>query len=96
MKVGVIGSGGREHSICFALNKSPEVEKIYCFPGNAGTSEISENVPIDLNDFQNIKEFILKEKIDFIIVGPEKYLVEGIVDYLESFKIKVFGPNKQA
>ena len=96
MKVGVIGSGGREHSICFALNKSPEVEKIYCFPGNAGTSEISENVAIDLNDFQNIKEFILKEKIDFIIVGPEKYLVEGIVDYLESFKIKVFGPNKQA
>ena len=96
MKVGIIGSGGREHSICESLKNSGKIDKIYCFPGNAGTSDIAENVILDLNNFVNIKNFIFDKKIDLIVVGPEKPLVDGLVDYLEQFNIKVFGPNKTA
>jgi len=96
MKVGIIGSGGREHAICHSLRKSKNIKKIYCFPGNAGTSEIAENNDINLENFEEFKEFIIKESIDLVIVGPEKPLVEGIVDYLEKNQIKVFGPNKFA
>ena len=96
MKVGIIGSGGREHAICHSLNRSKKIKKIYCFPGNAGTAEIAENIEIDLENFNELKEFILKKSIDLIIIGPEKPLVEGIVDYLEKNQIKVFGPNKFA
>ncbi len=96
MKVGIIGSGGREHSICRSLKNSTKISKIFCFPGNAGTAEISENINLDLNNFEIIKDFILDQNIDLIIVGPEKPLVDGLVDYLEKFKIQVFGPNKLA
>ena len=96
MKVGIIGSGGREHAICHCLKKSNKINKIFCFPGNAGTSDIAENIKIDLENFENIKNFIKEKEIDLIIVGPEKPLVEGIVDYLQKFRIKVFGPNKIA
>ena len=94
MKVGIIGSGGREHSICESLKKSEKLTEIFCFPGNAGTEDIAKNVTLDLDDFENLKNFILKKKIDLIIIGPEKPLVNGLVDYLEKFNIKVFGPNK--
>tara|TARA_B100001057_G_scaffold283246_1_gene283601 strand:- start:938 stop:2200 length:1263 start_codon:yes stop_codon:yes gene_type:complete len=94
MKVGIIGSGGREHAICESLKKSNKINKIFCFPGNAGTNQIAENVKIDLGNFENLKDFISKNKIELIIVGPEKPLVDGLVDYLEKFKIKVFGPNR--
>jgi len=96
MKVGIIGSGGREHSICFALSKSKNIKQIYCFPGNAGTSQIAENISINIEDFKKLKNFIISNKIDLVIVGPEKPLVNGIVDYLEKYNIKVFGPNKIA
>ena len=96
MIVGILGSGGREHAICQSLKKSKKVNKMYCFPGNAGTSFIAENIDIDLNNFEEIKNFILNKKINLIVVGPEKPLVEGITDFLEKFKIKVFGPNKIA
>ena len=96
MKVGIIGSGGREHSICLSLKNSSKIDKLFCFPGNAGTKNIAENVNIDLENFENIRNFIINNKIDLIVVGPEKPLVEGLVDYLERFKIKVFGPNKFA
>ena len=96
MKVCVIGSGGREHAICSALKNSTKVSKIYCVPGNAGTNLIAENVQIELSNFEKIKDFIQKNKIDLVIIGPEKPLVDGIVDYLESYNIKVFGPNKIA
>jgi phosphoribosylamine--glycine ligase len=96
MKVGIIGSGGREHAICQNLKNSTKVKKIYCFPGNAGTDEIGVNVNLDLDNFENLKDFILKEKINLIIIGPEKPLVDGLVDYLEKFNIAVFGPNKVA
>ena len=94
MKVGIIGSGGREHSICLSLSYSKKIEKIFCFPGNAGTAEIAENINIDVNNFEKLKEFINNERIDLIIIGPEKPLVDGIVDFLEENNIKVFGPNK--
>ena len=96
MKVGIIGSGGREHAICHYLIKSNKINKIFCFPGNAGTSYIAENINIDIENFENLKNFILENQLDFIIVGPEKPLVNGLVDYLEKFNIKVFGPNKTA
>ncbi len=94
MKVMVIGSGGREHAISEALNNSKKVNKIYCIPGNAGTEKIAENLKIDIENFEMIKNFILRENIDVVIIGPEKPLVDGIVDYLENYDIKVFGPNK--
>ena len=96
MKVGIIGSGGREHSICQSLKNSSKISKIFCFPGNAGTAEISENINLDLNRFEIVKDFILEQNIDLIVVGPEKPLVDGLVDYLEKFNIQVFGPNKLA
>ena len=96
MKVAIIGSGGREHAICRALSKSKKVNKIYCFPGNAGTSLIAENIDLELDNFQKLKDFILANKIYLVVVGPEQPLVDGITDYLEKFKIKVFGPNKIA
>jgi len=96
MIVGVIGSGGREHAICELLKRSKKVNKIYCFPGNAGTSKIADNVNIDTNNFEIFKDYILKNKIELVVVGPEKPLVDGLVDYLQKFEIKVFGPNKLA
>ena len=96
MKVGIIGSGGREHAICQSISNSDKIDEIFCFPGNAGTENIAKNIKIDLENFENIKDFILKKKIDLVVVGPEKPLVDGLVDYLEKFQIKVFGPNKIA
>ena len=89
MKVAVIGSGGREHAICNSLKNSRNITKIYCLPGNAGTNLIAENVKIKIDEFEKIKDFVLKNEIDYVIVGPEKPLVEGIVDYLKNFNIKV-------
>ncbi|MDA7795841.1 phosphoribosylamine--glycine ligase [Candidatus Pelagibacter sp.] len=94
MKVGIIGSGGREHAICQSIKKSSKIEKIYCFPGNAGTSELAENIEIDISDFSKIKEFSISNEISLIIVGPEKPLVDGIVDFFKDTKINVFGPDK--
>ena len=96
MKIGIIGSGGREHALCYKLKQSSKIKKIYCFPGNAGTRDLSENIEIDIDNFELLKNFILEKKIDYIIVGPEKPLVNGLVDYLEKYNIKVFGPNKIA
>ena len=96
MRVGIIGSGGREHSICHALNKSKKITQLYCFPGNAGTSKIAKNIIINLDDFDELKKIIIQNNIDLIVVGPEKPLVDGIVDFLEENNIKVFGPNKIA
>ena len=96
MNIGIIGSGGREHSICFKLKQSSLVNKIYCIPGNAGTSEISENLNIDINNFEKIYREIKNKDIKLLIVGPEVPLVNGIVDYFQKKNIKVFGPNKNA
>ena len=81
MKVGIIGSGGREHAICDALSKSKKIDEIYCFPGNAGTAKNAKNINLNLEDFNELKNFTLLNKIDLIVVGPEKPLVDGIVDF---------------
>ena len=96
MKVLIIGSGGREHSLCYACEKSTKINEIFCIPGNAGTASIAKNFEIDIKNFQKIKNFVIQHKVDLVIVGPEQPLVDGIVDYLNKNKIKVFGPNKIA
>tara|TARA_B100000780_G_scaffold151845_1_gene106098 strand:+ start:716 stop:1981 length:1266 start_codon:yes stop_codon:yes gene_type:complete len=94
MKVGIIGSGGREHALCQSIKKSTKVKKIYCFPGNAGTAQLADNISIDITDFNKIKEFSVTNKINLIIVGPEKPLVDGIVDFFKDTEINIFGPDK--
>ena len=96
MKIAILGSGGREHALTFSISKSNKVKKIYCIPGNAGTSSLAENISIDINNFETVYEFLKKNNIDLVVVGPEDPLVSGIVDYLEKLNIKVFGPNKVA
>ena len=96
MKIAILGSGGREHALTFSISKSNKVKRIYCLPGNAGTSSLAENISIDINNFETVYEFLKKNNIDFVVVGPEDPLVNGIVDYLEKLNIKVFGPNKVA
>ena len=96
MKVGIIGSGGREHALCQSLKNSKKIDEIFCFPGNAGTAIIAKNIAINLENFEILKNFIINKNIDLIVIGPEKPLVDGMADYLRKFKIKVFGPNKIA
>ena len=94
MNIGLIGSGGREHALCKKINESKLVNKIFCFPGNAGTSKIATNIEVNILDFEKILELIRFFKISLVIVGPEEPLVKGIVDFLKKNKINVFGPNK--
>ena len=94
MKIAILGNGGREHAIADQLSKSPKLNKLYCLPGNAGTELIAENVKLDIFDFNKLGKFVDEYKIDLVIVGPEKPLVDGIVDFLTNKGIKVFGPNK--
>ena len=94
MKIAILGNGGREHAIADQISKSSKLSKLYCLPGNAGTKYIAENINLDIYDFDKLGKFVEEYKIDLVIVGPEKPLVEGVVDFLKSKGIKVFGPNK--
>ena len=94
MKIAIIGSGGREHAICQKIYESKKVNKIFCIPGNGGTKNISQNIEIKIGDFKKLRSFLIKEKIDLTIVGPEEPLVNGITDFLEENGLKVFGPDK--
>jgi len=94
MNLAVIGSGGREHAICYKLKQSPKIKKLVCVPGNAGTQEIAENIKEDISNFDALYQIIKKQNIDLVVVGPEQPLVEGLVDYLNEKKIRVFGPDK--
>tara|TARA_B100000686_G_scaffold7910_1_gene7926 strand:- start:2680 stop:3948 length:1269 start_codon:yes stop_codon:yes gene_type:complete len=96
MNLAVIGSGGREHAICYKLKKSPKIKKLVCIPGNAGTQKIAENINEDISNFEALYKIIKKQNIDIVIIGPEQPLVEGLVDYLSERKISVFGPNRFA
>jgi phosphoribosylamine--glycine ligase len=96
MKIAIIGSGGREHALASTISKSSYVKEIFCIPGNAGTSKIAANVMLNINEFDKVHKFINDNSIDLVVIGPEEPLVNGIVDYLEKFNIKVFGPNKIA
>jgi phosphoribosylamine--glycine ligase len=95
MKILVIGSGGREHALCWKIAKSPKCEKLYCAPGNGGISQVAEIVDIAADDIEKLCGFARKEKIDLTVVGPEAALVNGIVDRFEAEGLKAFGPRKE-
>ena len=94
MNLAVIGSGGREHSICYKLKQSPKINKLICIPGNAGTQKIAENIKVDISNFDAIYQIVKEKNIHIVIIGPEQPLVDGLVDYLNRKKIRVFGPDK--
>ena len=94
MKFAVIGSGGREHALCYKLTQSSKLKRLICIPGNAGTKKIAINIKEDISNFDAIYQIIKKQNIDLVIIGPEQPLVEGLVDYLNEKKIGVFGPDK--
>ena len=94
MNIALIGSGGREHAICQKLIESSLLTKVYCIPGNAGTSLIAKNLNFNFLNFKKLYAAIKFYKIELVVVGPEVPLVNGIVDFLQKNKIKVFGPNK--
>ena len=96
MKVLVIGSGGREHTLVWKISQSPKVDKIYCAPGNAGIAELAECIDITTDDINGLAGFALSDQIDLTVVGPELPLVEGIVDLFESRDLRIFGPSRQA
>ena len=96
MKVLVVGSGGREHAICWKLSKSPKVDKIYCAPGNAGIAELAECVDITAMEFDKLADFAEKNQIDLTIIGMDDPLVGGVVDVFEARGLRVFGPRKNA
>lgn len=96
MKVLVVGSGGREHALCWKIVQSKRVSKVFCAPGNGGTEDISENIDIDVDEIDKLVNFALKESIDITIVGPEGPLVKGIVDKFKAKGLRIFGANKKA
>jgi|SaaInlV_150m_DNA_2_1039686.scaffolds.fasta_scaffold03628_2 phosphoribosylamine--glycine ligase len=96
MKVLVIGSGGREHSLVWKIAQSPLVSKIFCAPGNPGISELAECINIAADQTDQLCKFAVKENIDLTVVGPEAPLVDGIVDMFNKHELKVFGPDKKA
>ena len=96
MNVLVIGSGGREHALCWAIAKSPQCKQVFCAPGNAGIAKVATRVKIRPTDFDEIVEFCRSQPIDFVVIGPEAPLVAGLADFLENRGIKVFGPSRAA
>ena len=96
MNVLVIGSGGREHALCWKLSQSPKLSQLFCAPGNAGIAGIAKCIPISADDLAGLRDFALKEKIDLTVVGPEAPLVAGIVDLFRDAGLKIFGPSRAA
>ena len=96
MKVLIVGGGGREHAIAWAVAKSPKVDKIYCAPGNAGIASVAECVPIGAMEFDKLVDFAKEKQIDLTVVGMDDPLVGGIVDKFEAAGLRVFGPRKNA
>ena len=98
MKLLLLGSGGREHALAWKIAQSPKIEKLYIAPGNAGTAQVGENVPMKADDFDAIKAFVLQHAIDMVVVGPEDPLVKGIYDFFKSdaqlMSVPVIGPSK--
>ena len=94
----ILGSGGREHALAWKISKSKLSDNLYIAPGNGGTSIEGINIPLNINDFKEVKDCVLKKSIDLVIVGPEEPLVNGIVDFFKEDndlkKIKIFGPGK--
>jgi phosphoribosylamine--glycine ligase len=96
MRVLVVGQGGREHTLCIKIAKSPLCEKLFCAPGNAGISEVADCISISSENTAGLLDFCKQSAIDFVVIGPENPLVAGLADLLESNGIPVFGPSKMA
>ena len=96
MNILVVGGGGREHALCWAIQKSPKCNKLYCAPGNAGIADVAECVDISGEDVTGLVAFAKENAVDLVIVGPEAPLVLGLVDALEAENIKAFGPSAAA
>lgn len=96
MKILVVGSGGREHAIVWTLAQSTRNATLYCAPGNAGIESLATCVPLKADDVDGLKDFVLRERIDLTVVGPEAPLALGIVDEFRRAKLKIFGPTKNA
>lgn len=96
MKILVVGSGGREHALVWKLSQSSGVDRILCAPGNAGTAELGENVPIPANDLPALARFAKENQIGLTVIGPDDPLAAGIVDLFEAEGLRVFGPSKSA
>ncbi|MBI5143859.1 MAG: phosphoribosylamine--glycine ligase [Candidatus Omnitrophica bacterium] len=95
MRILVVGSGGREHALCWKIAQSPKCDKLYCAPGNGGIQEIAQIADIKADDIDGLLDFTKKEKIDLTVVGPEAPLVAGIVDRFEKEGLRIFGPRKE-
>ena len=96
MKVLIVGSGGREHAIALAVSRSPQVDKIYCAPGNAGIAELAECVDIKAMEFDKLVAFAKEKEIDLTVIGMDDPLVGGVVDKFEEAGLRCFGPRKNA
>ena len=96
MKILVVGGGGREHALCWKILQSPDVEKIFCAPGNAGITKVAECVDINAADLEGLLKFAVDNKIDLTVVGPEQPLTLGIVDLFEENGLRIFGPGRAA
>jgi phosphoribosylamine--glycine ligase len=96
VKILIVGSGGREHALAWKLGQSSGVERIFCAPGNAGTAELGENVPIPANDLPALVQFAKANKIGLTVIGPDDPLAAGIADLFEAEGLRVFGPSKSA
>ncbi|WP_336788931.1 phosphoribosylamine--glycine ligase [Paenibacillus sp. MMO-177] len=96
MRILVVGGGGREHAIVWALKKSEKVKEVFCAPGNAGIAQIADCVPIAVNQFDELVKFAKDAAIDLVFIGPDDPLAAGIVDAFEAHNIPVYGPNKAA
>ena len=95
MKILVVGSGGREHALCWKIAQSPKCKKLYCAPGNGGIAEVAQCVDIKTEDIEGLLKFAKENRIDLTVVGPEVPLVAGIVDRFEKEKLRIFGPKKE-
>ncbi|HEX2116123.1 MAG TPA: phosphoribosylamine--glycine ligase, partial [Alphaproteobacteria bacterium] len=96
MRILVVGSGGREHALCWAIAASPLCDKLYCAPGNAGIAREAACMPVAAEDIDGIVSLAREKAIDFVVVGPESPLVAGLADRLEEAGIKTFGPSAAA
>src|SRR5579859_8052578 len=96
MRVLVVGSGAREHALCWAIAASPLCDRLYCAPGNAGIAAVAECRKVAALDFDGLTRLCREERIDFVVVGPEAPLVAGLVDHLEAQGFRCFGPTAAA
>ncbi|MEE9126046.1 MAG: phosphoribosylamine--glycine ligase, partial [Planctomycetota bacterium] len=96
MKVLVVGSGGREHALCWKIAQSPLVDRVFCAPGNGGTTTVAENVDISATDIRSLVNYARETRIDLTVVGPEDPLCAGIVDAFIGAGLRIFGPTQKA